>query len=47
MELIVSLPSNDPAMAQAATGAGADAVKLHMNVTHDASGTRFGSFAED
>ncbi|MEZ5338178.1 MAG: hypothetical protein R3F46_07905 [bacterium] len=47
MKLIVSLPRNDIAMATAAAEAGADAIKLHMNVEHRASGTRFGSFSEE
>ena len=47
MELIVSLPRNDVALAKAAAGAGADALKVHMNVLHEASSTRFGSFAEE
>jgi len=44
MELIVSLPKNDPAMAVAVAKAGADRLKVHMNVMHDASGTAFGDF---
>lgn len=47
MELFVSLPANDLEMARAAWESGADAIKLHMNVVHEASGTRFGSFAEE
>ena len=47
MQLIVSLPRNDLALAKAAEAAGADAVKLHMNVEHRASGTRFGSYSEE
>lgn len=42
--LIVSPPGNDPEMAQAALGAGADALKLHCNLKHPASGIDFGSF---
>lgn len=34
-------------MAQAAAAAGADAVKVHMNVEHRASGTVFGSYAQE
>lgn len=45
--IIASLPQNDPEMARAAFSAGADAVKLHVNVHHRASGTRFGSWAEE
>lgn len=47
MELIVSLPRNDLALATAAAKAGADYLKLHMNVEHRASGTRFGTFDEE
>jgi hypothetical protein len=45
--LIASLPANDPALARAAWDQGADAVKVHINVGHRASGVRFGSFAEE
>jgi hypothetical protein len=45
--LIVSLPANAPALAQAAAEAGADALKVHINVRHEASGTVFGSLAEE
>ena len=47
MKLIVSLPRNEPQLAIAAANAGADAIKLHMNVEHRASGTRFGSYSEE
>jgi hypothetical protein len=47
MELIVSLPRNDAELARAAAEAGADAIKVHLNVTHEASHTRFGSFDEE
>ncbi|MEW5947510.1 MAG: hypothetical protein AB1742_15080 [bacterium] len=47
MVLIVSLPANDPVIARGAATAGADALKAHLNVTHPASGTRFGSFDEE
>jgi hypothetical protein len=47
MELYVSLPRNDVELARAAADAGADALKVHMNVHHTASGTRFGSYAEE
>ncbi len=47
MELIVSLPRNEAALAKAAAANGASAIKVHMNVEHRASGTRFGSFAEE
>jgi hypothetical protein len=47
MLLIASLPRNDLDLAIAAAEAGADAVKLHMNVEHRASGTRFGGYAAE
>ncbi|MCC7476881.1 hypothetical protein IT575_00355 [bacterium] len=47
MLLVVSLPRNDLEMAQAAAEAGADAVKVHMNVEHRASGTVFGDYASE
>lgn len=47
LSLLVSLPRNEPALARAAVEAGADALKVHINVGHRASGTEFGSFAED
>jgi hypothetical protein len=45
--LIVSLPANSAELARAAPEGGADALKVHIRVTHDASGTRFGSLAEE
>jgi len=45
--LIVSLPRNSPELARAAAQGGADALKVHINVTHEASGTHFGSLAEE
>lgn len=42
--LVVSLPANTEALAAAAIEGGADAVKVHLNVVHRASRTRFGSF---
>jgi hypothetical protein len=45
--LIVSLPRNDPALARAAASAGADLLKVHVNVRHRASGTRFGSLDDE
>lgn len=42
--LLVSLPRNDVRLAEAAVAAGADGLKVHANVEHRASGTRFGSF---
>ena len=43
----VSLPRHDMALAQAACDAGADALKLHLNAYHRASGTTFGSFSDE
>jgi len=45
--LIVSLPRNDAALAKAAASAGADLLKVHINVHHRASGTRFGSLEDE
>lgn len=45
--LIMSLPGNDPALARAAVEAGADVIKVHMNVQHRASGLHFGAFEEE
>lgn len=45
--LVMSLPKNDPELAQAAWDNGADAVKIHINVHHQASGTHFYSFDEE
>jgi len=45
--LIMSLPRNAPALCRAAFAAGADAVKVHINVDHRASGTHFGRLAEE
>ncbi|MFB3882626.1 MAG: hypothetical protein ACE149_15270 [Armatimonadota bacterium] len=45
--LIVSLPANSLALARAAADGGADALKVHINVRHEASGTVFGSLAEE
>lgn len=47
MVLIASLPRNDPRLALAACQGGAHAVKVHLNVSHAASGTHFGSFTEE
>lgn len=47
MSLIVSLPANDPVLAQAAAAGGADAIKTHINVDHRASGTHFGSIDDE
>jgi hypothetical protein len=45
--LIVSLPANSPELARAAVDGGADALKVHVHVRHEASGTRFGGLAEE
>ena len=42
--LVVSLPNNKLDLAKAALDAGADAVKVHINVLHAASGNLFGDF---
>ncbi|MBR3503579.1 MAG: hypothetical protein IKO07_04935 [Clostridia bacterium] len=47
LALIMSLPMNRPAWCRAAFEAGADAVKVHINVDHRASGTHFGRLAEE
>ena len=45
--LLVSLPHNDLELAQAAIAGGAQCLKVHLNVHHHASGTHFGSLAEE
>jgi hypothetical protein len=45
--LFVSLPTNSAELAQAAIEGGADGLKVHINVHHEASGTHFGSYAEE
>ncbi|MGD9495142.1 MAG: hypothetical protein AB7Y46_02410 [Armatimonadota bacterium] len=45
--LLVSLPRNDAQMAKAALEAGADALKVHINLEHFASGLRTGSLEEE
>lgn len=45
--LIVSIPGNHVALAQAAQAAGADAIKTHINVTHRASGITFGTLEQE
>ncbi|MEK8126440.1 hypothetical protein WMW72_00770 [Paenibacillus filicis] len=42
LQLYVSLPANDPALAEAALAEGADGLKVHINVGHRASGNNFG-----
>lgn len=44
---MVSLPKNDPALAEAAVKAGAQCLKVHVNCHHFASDTRFGTWAEE
>ncbi|MED4955915.1 hypothetical protein NYE69_04095 [Paenibacillus sp. FSL R5-0527] len=43
LQLFVSLPANDIKLAEAALTAGADGLKVHINVGHRASGNRFGA----
>jgi hypothetical protein len=45
--VIVSLARHDLDLARAALGAGAFAIKVHLNAYHRATGTTFGSFAEE
>jgi hypothetical protein len=45
--LIVSLPRNEAELARAACTAGADAIKVHLNVHHHASGTLYGPWAQE
>ena len=45
--LLVSLPRNDVELARAALRGGAQGLKVHINVEHFASGTRFGSWPEE
>ena len=47
ISLIVSLPENNIELAKAALLAGADVLKIHINVEHRASKTRFGSLSEE
>lgn len=42
LSLVVSLPENDIGLARAAMEEGADALKVHYNVGHRASGNHFG-----
>jgi len=46
-KLVVSLPENDVELARSAEAGGADAVKLHLNIIHSASGTCFGNWQEE
>lgn len=45
--LFVSLPRNEVRLAEAALEAGADGLKVHLNVVHHASGTYFGPWREE
>jgi hypothetical protein len=45
--LLVSLPRNEVALAEAALRGGARGLKVHLNVHHAASGTQFGTFEEE
>lgn len=45
--LLVSLPRNDVALAEAALAGGAEGLKTHVNVHHRASGTGFGALADE
>jgi len=45
--LLASLPANDIDLARAALRGGAQGLKVHLNVEHFASGSRFGSFDEE
>lgn len=44
---LVSLPRNDLELAKAALDGGAQGLKVHLNVEHFASGTKFGTFEEE
>lgn len=45
--LIVSLPKNDIGLIKEALKAGADVIKVHINVSHFASKQKYGSFKEE
>ncbi|MGV8856519.1 MAG: hypothetical protein ACOH2L_17980 [Devosia sp.] len=45
--VIVSLPRHELELAKAALDGGAAAIKVHLNAYHRASGTTFGSFAQE
>jgi hypothetical protein len=47
VKLIVSLPDNELSLARAAVAGGTDAVKVHMNAIHRASGASFGAFSRE
>jgi len=45
--LLVSLPRNDPELARAAIDAGAEGLKVHINLQHAAADEGFGSWQEE
>ena len=45
--LIVSLPKNSVELAEAAIAGGADALKVHIHIHHEASGNQFGTLAQE
>jgi len=45
--LMVSLPKNEVKLARAAKDAGADLLKVHVNVFHQAAGARFGTLQQE
>ena len=47
MTLIMSMPVNETEVMQAALDAGADVVKVHVNLLHRASGNSFGTLEEN
>ncbi len=47
MKLLVSIPENNLDFAKSAEAGGADAIKVHLNVIHTASGASFGSWKEE
>lgn len=47
LSLVYSLPKNSVELAEAALAAGADAIKVHINVHHHASGTHFGTLEQN
>ena len=47
LTLITSLPANQFELYQAAVDAGTDAVKIHVNIEHRASGNTFGTLQEN
>lgn len=47
LSLVYSLPENKVELAEAALAAGADVIKVHINVHHHASGTNFGTLDEN